>query len=207
MLCQEAELRLDQSSIRTTSNNENSHPFDSNGRDFVLLNKDLIYHHKLIHFHFTMYDVRWGTDIINPGTSRCNIMLLADQVDSATDSSNSHRFLYARVLGAYHANVIYTGPGMHDYEPHRFNFLWVQWFEVVNPASSGWEASKLDSVCFPPLSEEASLGLVDPKDVLHGCHIIPAFTKGRRHQNRIGVSHCAKDGNDYTLYYIGWYIN
>jgi len=205
-LHQEAELRPDQSGIRTTSNNEYSH-FDGNGRDFVLLNKDLIYHHNLIRFHFTTYDVRRGTDIINPGTSRCNIMLLADQVDGVTDPPNLHRFLYARVLGAYHANVTYTGPGMRDYEPRRFDFLWVRWFEVVNPASSGWEASKLDSVRFPPLCEEASLGFVDPKDVLRGCHIIPAFAKGRRHRNGVGVSRCAKDGNDYTLYYVGRYAN
>lgn len=173
----------------------------------MLLDKDLIYHHKLIRFHFTTYDVRRGTDIINPGTSRCNVMLLADQVDGATDSSNLHHFLYARVLGAYHANVIYTGPGMRDYKLHRFDFLWVRWFEVVNPASSGWEASKLDSVRFPPLREEASFGFVDPKDILRGCHIIPAFAKGLRHRNGVGVSRCAKDGNDYTLYYVGRYIN
>ena len=204
VLCQEAASRPDQSNIRTTSNNEYSHHFDGNGRDFVFLKKDLVYHHKLIRFHFTTYDVRRGTDIINPGTSRCNVMLLAD---SATDSSNLHHFLYARVLGAYHANVIYTGPGMCDYEPRRFDFLWVRWFEIVNPASSGWEASKLDLVRFPPLCEETSLGFVDPKDVLRGCHIIPAFAKGRRHQNGVGVSRCAKDGNDYKLYYVGRYIN
>ena len=196
-LHQEAESRPDQSGIRTTSNNEYYCHFDGNGWDFVLLNKDLIYHHKIIHFHFTTYDVRQGTEIINPGTSRCNIMLLADKVDSATDSLNLHHFLYAQVLGTYHANVIYTRPGMHDYEPCRFDFLWVWWFEVVNPASSGWESSKLDSVRFPPLCEEASLGFVDPKDVLRGCHLIPAFAKGRHHSNGVSVSRCAKDGNDY----------
>jgi hypothetical protein len=134
-------------------------------------------------------------------------MLLADQVDGATDSSNLHPFLYARALGAYHANVIYTGPGMCDYEPRRFDFLWVRWFEVVKPASSGWEASKLDSVRFPPLCEEASFGFVDPKDVLRGCHVIPAFAKGRHHRSGVGVSRCAKDGNDYKLYFIGRYVN
>ena len=134
-------------------------------------------------------------------------MFLADQVDGATDSSNLRHFLYARVLGAYHANVIYTGPGMCDYETRRFDFLWVRWLEVVNPASSGWEASKLDSVRFPPMHEEASFGFVDPKDVLRGCHITPAFAKGRCHRNGVGVSRCAKDGNDYTLYYVGRYVN
>ncbi|KAF8235556.1 hypothetical protein L208DRAFT_1256425, partial [Tricholoma matsutake] len=60
----------------------------------------------------TTYDVQCGTDIVNPGTSCCNIMLLA----SHAESLNLHHFLYAGVLNGYHVNVIYTGPGMHDFE-------------------------------------------------------------------------------------------
>lgn len=199
MLRQEAESHP---FIRSSSNGGGPDHFDSNARDLVFLKKDQIYHHKLIRFHFTTYDVRRGTDIINSGTSRCNIMLLADQADDAINSSSFHHFLYARVIGAYHANVIYTGPGMHDYESRRFDFLWVRWFEIVNPASSGWTASRLDSVRFPPLGEAASFGFVDPKDVLRGCHIIPNFAKGQRHQDGVGLSRCAKDGNDHRLYYV-----
>jgi hypothetical protein len=82
--------------------------------------------------------------IINPGTSHCNVMLLADDAKGSPISSN--HFLYARVLGGYHVDVIYTGPGMHNFEAHHFNFLWVRWFEMVNPGSSGQSASKLDSI-------------------------------------------------------------
>ena len=84
-----------------------------------------MYHHKLIRFHFTTYDIWHGTDIVNPGTSHCNVMLLADDAEGSVISSNLHHFLYARVLSAYHVNVIYTGPGMHDFEACRFDFLWV----------------------------------------------------------------------------------
>ena len=59
-------------------------------------------------------------------------MLLADDAEGSIISLNLHHFLYARVLGAYHVNVIYTGPGMRDFEAHHFEFLWVRWFEVVN---------------------------------------------------------------------------
>ena len=169
----------------------------------VFFKNDRIYHHKLTRFHFTTYDVRRGTDTINPGTSRRNIMLLADDVDSAGSSSKLHRFLYARVLGVYHANVIYTGPGMHGYEARRLDFLWVRWYEVVDTASSGWVAGKLDSLRFPPMNGEDAFAFVDPKDVLRGCHIMPRFAKGKRHADGIGVSRCAKDGNDYHRYYIG----
>jgi hypothetical protein len=127
-------------------------------------------------------------------------MLLADTTD---DPSNSHHFLYARVLGAYHANVIYTGPGMRSYGAHRLDFLWVRWFEVIDSASSGWSVSRLDSIRFPPMNRKDSFGFVDPKDVLRGCHILPAFAKGKRQANGVGISRCAKDSKDYNYYYVG----
>jgi hypothetical protein len=103
-------------------------------------------------------------------------MLLANDADG---SSSSHHFLYARVLGAYHTNVIYTGPGMRDDKPCHFDFLWVRWFEVVDAASSGWSSSTLDVVRFPPMHHNSSFGFVDPRDILRGCHILPAFAKGK----------------------------
>jgi hypothetical protein len=174
----------------------------------VFFKNDCIYHHKLIRFHFTTYDIKRGTDIINPGTSRRNVMLLADDADveGSLISSNLHHFLYARVLSGYHVNAIYTGPGMHDFESRRFDFLWVRWFEVVNPGSSGWSNSKLDSIRFPPMNENHSFGFVDPKDVLRGCHILPVFAKGKRQEDGIGISHCAKDGKDYNQYFVGRWV-
>jgi hypothetical protein len=178
---------------------------DSNTSTFVHFKDDRLYLHKLLRFHFTTYDVRRGTDIINAGTSRCHIVLLADDED-AVGTSLPHHFLYARVLGAFHVNVIYTGPGMHDYNARRFDFLWVRWFELLDPASSGWEHCKLDSVCFPPMNRLDSFGFVNPKDVLRGCHILPAFSKGKRHTSGVGISRIAKDGGDYKHYYVGRYV-
>ncbi|KAF8219311.1 hypothetical protein L208DRAFT_1341607 [Tricholoma matsutake] len=141
----------------------------------MFLKNNCIYHHKLIQFYFTNYNIQHGTDIVNPGTSHCNVMLLSDDVESL----NLHHFLYAWVLGRYHINVIYTGPGMHDFEACCFDFLWVQWFEVISPGSSGWSNSKLDSVRFPPMNKNCSFDFLDLKDVLHGCYILPAFAKGK----------------------------
>jgi hypothetical protein len=178
---------------------------DSEMTDSVFLRNDCIYHHQLLRFHYTTYDVQRGTDVVNAGTSRCNVMLLTDNADG---SSRSHHFLYARILGAYHANVIYAGPGMQDSQARRLDFLWVRWFEVVDPASSAWPGSNstLDLVRFPPMNQNSSFGFVDPRDVLHGCHILPAFAKGKRQANGVSISRCAKDGKDYNLYYIGRYV-
>jgi hypothetical protein len=178
-------------------------PVDETTRNFVFFKGDCIYHHKILRFNYTTYDVRRRTDIVKPGTSRCNVMLLADGDDGS--ASNSHHFLYARVLGAYHANVIYTGPGMQDHRARQFDFLWVRWYELVDPGTSGWSNSKLDSLCFPPLCHNESFGFVDPADVLRGCHVLPAFGSGKR-QSSIDISRCAKSSQDYKLYYIGRYV-
>jgi hypothetical protein len=130
-------------------------------------------------------------------------MLIADSADSTEGSLTAHHFLYARVLGIYHADVVYTGPGMCDYEARRLDFLWVRWYEIIDPASSGWNKSKLDSVRFLPLNGENTFGFVDPKDVLRGCHLMPNFAAGKRHADEIGISRCAKDGKDYKSYYVG----
>jgi len=173
---------------------------DENLSHFVFLKNDNIYHHKRVRFHFTTYDVQRGTDIVNSGTSRRDVMLLASD---SKRSSSPHHFLYARVLGAYHANVIYTGPGARDQKPRRIHFLWVRWFEVIDPASSGWSKSGLDLVQFPPMHQNSSFGFVDPRDVLRGCHILPASAQGKRQADGVNVSPCAKDGEDYHFYYVG----
>ena len=56
---------------------------------------------------------------------------------------------------------------------------------------------------FPPMNRDDSFCFVDPKDVLHGCHLLPAFVKGGQHTNGLGISHCAKDGKDFKMYYVG----
>lgn len=163
-----------------------------------------MYTHKLIQFNYTTYDVRRTQDVVNPGTSHCNIMLLSGGKSSvrpsSADSSNRiHPYLYARVLGIYHANVIYTGPGMVNYTPKRMDFLWVRWYEHRERDSS----DRLDELFFPPVSSEGAFGFVDPADVLRGCHIIPRFSKGKRHPGGIGFSKLSRDSADWIAYNVG----
>lgn len=169
----------------------------------VFLKKETMYHHKIVRFHYTEYDVRRGTDVINPGTSRCNIMMLAHPPETTENTDDDcHPFLYARVLGAYHANVIYTGPGMKDFRPHRIDFLWVRWYEMAVSGDSGWARKRLDSLRFRAMADTTAYGFVDPNDVLRTCHIIPNFSRGRRHADGIGLSGIAKDGQEHKLYYV-----
>jgi len=167
-------------------------------QDSVFFKNDRMYRHNIAKFNYTTYDVRRAQDVINPGTSHRDVMLLAKN----TDTSSDHHFLYARVLGIYHVNVIYTGEGMLDYDARRVEFLWVRWFDYDGSRCIRWDDLKLDRIFFPPMATESAFGFVDPRDVLRSCHVIPAFASGKVHVDGVGLSHVAKDEQDWTRYYI-----
>ena len=161
----------------------------------VLFKQDRIYKHNIMRINYTTYDVRRGEDMIHPGTSHCNIMVLNPGV-------SEHPFWYARVLGIYHVNVVYAGDGTVDYLPRRLEFLWVRWYQMDNVPVS-WTNKCLDRVHFPPMMREDSFGFLDPSDILRGCHLMPAFSRGKVHPDGAGVSHCAQDSRDWKAYYVG----
>jgi hypothetical protein len=163
----------------------------------VLFHSNRMYKHNLLRINYTTYDVRRSQDVINPNTPHCNIMLLADE-----DDPDSHRFRYARILGIYHVNVVYTGPDMLDYTPRRVDFLWVRWFKHVEARPVKWGDCRLDSVCFPPMASGDAFGFVDPKDILRGCHLIPTFRHGKVHRDEVSLSKFAKDVHDWCRYNV-----
>ena len=83
----------------------------------VVLKQNRFYCHNLMWINYTTYDVQRAQDVINPNTEHHDIMMLS--------RSLSHPFCYARIIGIFHANIIYTGPGLLDYQPHQLEFLWV----------------------------------------------------------------------------------
>lgn len=123
-------------------------------------------------------------------------MLIA--ADTEAGEEPVHRYLYARVLGIYHANVVYTGSQSKDYRPRRMEFLWVRWYTWIQSP----DRLRFDCLAFPPMANENSFGFVDPAAVLRGCHIIPAFSRGKVHDDGCGLSRYAKDANDWSRYYV-----
>ncbi|KAH7923645.1 hypothetical protein BV22DRAFT_1015047 [Leucogyrophana mollusca] len=167
----------------------------------VVFQKDRIYHHNICRINYTTYDVRRAQDVVNPRTDHCNIMLLSGAQDSR------HPFCYARVLGIYHANVIYTGPDNLDYRPRRMEFLWVRWYEEVEGVTFSWDTSGLNTLRFIPMAEDAAFGFVDPADVLRGCHLVPAFTHGKLHPDGVAMSYYARDAHDWKFYLVNRFVD
>ena len=134
-----------------------------------------------------------------------HFFLMDIMVLSAQDPDSSHHeFDYARVIGIFHVNVIYTGPGMVDYRSRRLDFLWVRWFENLDdvPASKGWETGQLDTLRFLPMSDDDAFGFLDPSQVLRASHLIQSFVADRRHMDGRGISECAKNTQDWHQYLV-----
>lgn len=171
---------------------------DENDISTIILKDDRMYQHNIARFNFTMYDVRRAQDVVNPWTSHCNVMVLSGDNDR---ESQGHRFVYGKVLGIYHVNIIMIGRGMVDYTPLQMEFLWMRWYKPIDQVFT-WNTSTLDRVKFPPLADEHPLDFLDPADVIRGCHIIPSFTSKKKHSRGPGVSACAGDKDDWRDYYV-----
>lgn len=167
----------------------------------VFFKHDRIYSHKIFRVNYTAYDVRRAQDVLNPDTSHCNIMVFNREHNIDISSSNMP-FLYGRILGVYHANIVYTGPGSLGYQPERIDFLWVRWYEQVDASRTGWSARKLDRLRFTPVSVDGAFGFLDPSAVLRACHIIPVFRHGKRYEGGKGMSFQGRDSDDWKEYYI-----
>jgi hypothetical protein len=177
------------------------HPEDCDP-NAVLFPNDRLYSHRVLHINYTTYDIRRSQDVVNPYTSHCNIMVL-DRADPKDGSASPcHWFAYAQVLGIYHANVIYMGHRMLNYQPHCMEFLWVHWYQVIDPTTAGWQTFRLDRVKFLPLTDDNAFGFVDPLHVLRGSHIVPAFARGRPHMICDNISLLARNASNYNQYYV-----
>ncbi|KAI0054779.1 hypothetical protein BV25DRAFT_1816540 [Artomyces pyxidatus] len=207
MMLQEANARTPSESelgLRPLINLTGISSTDASARDHVYLKGDTMYDHRLMRINYTSYDVRRCQDLIHCGTDNRDIMVLAQ---NDTDSIGPvHHFWFARVLGIYHANVIYTGPGTLDYSARRTYFLFVRWFQLTGDPLD-WEECELDRIRFPPVASEDAFGFLNPDEILRSCHIIPAFWEGRARPDGSTISKFADDSTDWRSYYVNRHVS
>ncbi|TFK16402.1 hypothetical protein FA15DRAFT_662187 [Coprinopsis marcescibilis] len=149
--------------------------------DRLFIADDRIYKHNRMHINYTTYDLCREQDVITPNTDCNNIMCLR-QIDSDEGPMQvEDRFVYGRVLGIYHVNTIYGGPGSLNLLPRRLDFLWVRWYDRVGDSGS---AIKLELEClrFASISDPTAFVFLDPNSALRASHIIPQFSEGRVYQ-------------------------
>jgi hypothetical protein len=143
----------------------------------VLFKGGRIYQHNVFRVNYTTYDLDRRQDNFNPNSDHRDIIMLAGRPEEESQVA-SPRFCYARIVGIYHANVQYIGPGLKNYNATRLDFLHIRWFELVPPCARQ-DRAPLDMLRFVPSNTTDAFDFVDPAEVLRGCHLIPAFAKGR----------------------------
>jgi hypothetical protein len=168
----------------------------------VYLKNDRLYRHKTLRINYTTYDVRRDSDVVNPDTGHCNVMLLSAE-DESSEPAN-HPFLYARILGIFHANVIYVGAGSIDYKPRRIEFLWVRWYRLIDSDNKPkmQNSGYLRRLSFPPMTSDDAFGFINPADVLRASYIVPRISQGQVHFDGIGISRHARDSEDWKMYFV-----
>ncbi|KAJ3536274.1 hypothetical protein NMY22_g6101 [Coprinellus aureogranulatus] len=171
--------------------------------DNIYFHSETIYRHNILQLWYTTYDCRQDRDTLNPSTTRRDFMCIRAN-DTVPDST---QYVYGRLLGIFHANVLYLGPGAMDYRRRRFDFLWVRWFEPTpSPQTTASPAKRtMDRLKFIPLAQAHSWGFVDPSHVLRAAHIIPRFALGPLYGPEDGkriFSKCARESQDWKEYYI-----
>lgn len=147
--------------------------------------------------------MRRAQDSMNPRT-HADVMVLSREIDK--DEENGHPYWYARIIGIFHANVRHVGPTSKFSDPQRIEFLWVRWFGRDMGYRAGWKAHRLHRVGF---IDDNSFGFLNPKEVIRGVHLIPAFEHGRTsdYLARSIARQPSEKHEDWAYYYVGMYVN
>ncbi|KAJ3559339.1 hypothetical protein NP233_g11288 [Leucocoprinus birnbaumii] len=110
--------------------------FSDHDRNALQFSRNRIYQHKYLRLNYTTYDMRRGQDSVNPRTHP-DIMLLDGSTDFSAVDQPLQPYLYARVLGIFHADVQWHRPQADGHQgpwegprvwSSSMDFLWVRWF-------------------------------------------------------------------------------
>ncbi|KAI9569129.1 hypothetical protein HD554DRAFT_2020936 [Boletus coccyginus] len=115
-----------------------------------------------------------------------------------------YSFCYARILGIYHANAIYTGLQLKTISLIALNSFGSYWFELVNQPLGRNITLKI--LQFVSMVGNNVFWLVDPANVIWSCHLIPAFAFGRLHPDQVAISSSAQDEDDWKQYYVNQWV-
>jgi hypothetical protein len=147
--------------------------------------------------HYTTYDMRRNYDTINPKT-HADVMVLSGE------STPSHPYWYARVMGIYHVDMWLQGGGQA--KKQRLEILYIRWLAPLISHQSGMQCAQLPKVAFMEESDYDVFGFLDSGQVIRGTHLIPAFASGRGVSSlRHGKSLACPKGelDDWEVYYVG----
>ncbi|KIO08814.1 hypothetical protein M404DRAFT_132918, partial [Pisolithus tinctorius Marx 270] len=85
----------------------------------LIIIKNCLYKHKLLHVNYTTYDLCCMQDSVNPRTHP-DIMVLSHE-----DEDNPHPYWYTCIIGIFHIEIQYNGPELNNHSLKHIDLLWV----------------------------------------------------------------------------------
>jgi hypothetical protein len=115
-----------------------------------------------------------------------------------------HPYLYARVLGIFHMDVLLAVDGRTKLD--SIEVLYVRWLAPLADYQSGMNCARLPKVAFVEVTDQDTFGFLDPGQVIRSAHLILAFSSGRGTSSlRHGKSFARQcdELDDWEAYYVG----
>ncbi|RXW14730.1 hypothetical protein EST38_g11125 [Candolleomyces aberdarensis] len=132
--------------------------------------------------------MRREQDSLNPRT-HADVLLPAH---SNGGQPLDHPYWYTQIIGIFHAQVIYHGPETMGARPRDMDFLFIRWL--------GRARNKDGSPAF---------GFLDPRHVIRGIHLIPAFHFNRSNNGiRKTIAQPASDNDeDWNYFEVNMFVD
>ncbi|KAF7296983.1 hypothetical protein MIND_00930500 [Mycena indigotica] len=165
----------------------------------VVLEKDALYSHATLRVNFTTYDLRRDQDVINPQSRKFCIV-------AGQDPQDRHELWYGEVLGIFHTRVLLAD---QPNKARRMEFLWMRWLQRDVTYRCGLKAKRLPRVHYMPHDVPDTFGFLDPSDIIHGCHLIPAFAHGHTTQYlpKSMARQASEQDKDWKYFYVNMVVN
>ncbi|RXW13794.1 hypothetical protein EST38_g12061 [Candolleomyces aberdarensis] len=184
------------------------HDFSDKDLEQIIIDRNVIYRHKVLRVNYTTYDLRRQQDSINPRT-HADIMILSHETDVA-EGQVRHPYWYARVLGIFHCRVLHKAPGTNTLKSYDMEFLWIRWYGLDRTRKFGFQAKQLPRVGFVDEKKDkdlVSFGFLDPSQVIRAVHLIPDDVLGRSDNLGATFVRSDEDGLDWNYFFVNIFVD
>ncbi|KIL54987.1 hypothetical protein M378DRAFT_134292 [Amanita muscaria Koide BX008] len=177
-------------------------------RNQVIIEGNAIYRHPVLCVNYTTYDMRRNQDSLNVSNS-ADFMVLGCENEA---NSAPHPYWYGRIIGIFHAKIVYRGPGSRSSDPQIMEFLWVRWLgrDPNNGYHEGWRRRRLPRVGFVFYEDAVAFGFLNPTLIIRAVHLIPCFALGRTKDLLPQPSICRlakEEGEDWDMFYVNIFVD
>lgn len=174
----------------------------------IIKENGTIYRHKTLRINYTTYDMRRDQDSLNI-RNNADFMVLGCENE---ENPNAHPYWYGRIIGIFHANIDYQGPGSRSSDSQEMEFLWVRWLgqDRSNDYHEGWRSRCLPRIGFVDCEDDLAFGFLNPALIIRAVHLLPCFDSGRTklHLPRRSICRLAEEKDeDWDMFYVNMCVD